>query len=235
MNAALDKEVTDDAFKAWMLGRIVYAADSIHDLNTVQAVQGELLGLLTEGKLDKLDPASLGYTMYAWACGYYAGVGKTNYEQIRQPMLASLSALEIAARSDPSNHELASNALWAAVLTVHAAASVDDREVYDDTINRLKAIPGSDTVSAALDATLTRTEQSSDYPAWAIGMLRVSAATVGDLALTEELNQPLHDAIRQAKKWGGQPDQSQSNQWKASSEAVLGELSELLGSAKASS
>ena len=228
VNTALAKGDKDDAYKAWMLGRVLFAADSIHDRDTVRTSERELAQLLTAAQLEKRDPASPEFAMLTWACAYYAGVSRHNFEHIRQPMLSALSALEIAARQDPSSHELASNAVWAAVMIAHASAGVDNREVYDDTINRLKAIAGKDSVSGALEATLTRTADTSDYPAWAIGMLRVSAAAMRDTALDHELTQPLNDAIRQAKDWGGQPNQTQKNQWKASSEAVLGELSELL-------
>jgi len=100
--------------------------------------------------------------------------------------------------------------------------------VYEDTINRLKVISGKDSVSAALETTLTRSDASSDYPAWAFGLVRFSAAAMRDTTLDKELAQPLRDSIRQARDWGDQPNQTEANQWKADSEAVLGELSELL-------
>jgi len=228
VDKALIKVAKDDAFNAWMLGRVLFAADSIHDSATVRIKERELGHLLTAAKLDRLDPASPGFAMYTWACAYYAGVNKNNYERIRQPMLLALTAMETASRSDSSNHELASNAVWAAVMVVHASASVDDRPVYEDTINRLKVMSGKNSVSGTLEATLTRSEETSDYPAWAFGLLRVSAAAMRDITLDNELAQPLRDSIRQAKDWGDLPNQTEANQWKADSEAVLGELSELL-------
>jgi len=228
VNTALTEVDKVDAFRAWILGRVLFAADSIHDRDTVKATERELAQLLADEKLQNLDPGSLDHAMVAWAYGYFAGVSRQNYEQMKVPMLLALSKLEFAARQDTSGHDRVSNAVWAAVLVVNASANVQDREIYDDTLSRLKAIGDKGSVSSVLETALTRTADSSDYPAWTIGMVRVSATTMRDRLLESELAQPLRDAIRQAREWAAEPEQTGKNQWKAESEVVLGELSELL-------
>jgi hypothetical protein len=232
MQAALGKIANADAFKAWMLGRILFAANSIHDAATVKSVQNQLAPLLIDTRLDSLAPTSMDYAMYAWACGYYAGVSQENYAAIKQPMLTALRNLEGASSEAPHDHDRLSNAVWTAVMIAQAAANMGDRATYEDMLECIKVLTTQETVSQALSTALTRTDTSSDYPAWAMGIVRLAAVTLQDTALDRELTAPLQHAIRQAKDWGRVPNQLPLNQWKANSEAVLAELTGLLAQAK---
>jgi len=75
---------------------------------------------------------------------------------------------------------------------------------------------------------LTRNDQSSDYPAWAFGMSRLAAAIMRDRTGYDALRPQTESAINDARTWAAKPALSAANQWKANSEAVLGELTNRL-------
>ena len=91
-------------------------------------------------------------------------------------------------------------------MCVQAAANASDKECYDDTLKQMQVMMGQTSVSDALSKGLLRTFASNDYPAWAIAIVRLSAATIGDEKLFLELEAPLKAAIEGAKEAKTMPE-----------------------------
>lgn len=212
-----------DSFKAWLLGRLLFAAKSINDNDTINKVQPELQAIINN--FDNNNYSDIYYAFYAWACGYLATLNNDEYFKMKKLMLDSANHLSDAYLG-AQNHDALSNAMWAWVMDLQAAANANDKETYDFILKKIIEVSGQPTVEKALTNSLIRTATSSDYPAWAIGIVQLSAAIMHDKNLN--LHQALTQAISQATSWGAQPDQTIDNQWKAKAEHVLGQINAIL-------
>lgn len=229
MNAAMAK-TEDSPFKAWILGRVLLAADSIGDQTTINDTQVKLSKVLNDIS-SKIKPSTeLDYAMYTWANAYLAALNSDQYLLNRDRMLLTANNLSKIYQSNP-NPDALSNAVWAWVMSVQAAANANDKTTYDYILSQIKTLSGKPTVQTALEFSLGRTDQSSDYPAWAIGIVRLSAATEKDQSQYNELGNALENSIQAAKDWGTKPNQTSANQWKATAEATLGRLNAELAKA----
>lgn len=226
------KNISEDgkqnAYKAWLMGRVILAADSIDDQATLFGNHSEA-GMITQLETILKDPATTQDCFSAWAFAYLAAVNSQIYGQVRDKMLSYTVALTHAYRNKLIHREeqdksdiqsLRSNALWAQVMVLQAAANANDKTTYDQTSQQIKMLVGKPTVSEALSQGLLRTSDSNDYPAWAMGIVRASAATIGDEAIYKELAKPLANSIHDA------------NEAHAKAEAILARLNEILAENK---
>ncbi len=235
MNAAL-LNVKEDTLNAWLLGRVIFAADSIGDTATVDRLQQSLVMLLQKISTLPLLHTDSNYAMYAWSCGYYAALSEYHYEKIYDQMIGTTIKLIRAnlrtTLTASTMHELRANTVWALVMDIRAAANASDKPTYAKMLYQLKALTEKATVSEALQTSLARADNDNDYPAWAFSVVALAAATLEDTVLYEELKAPLQTAIQDALAFGNKPEQTPENQWKAKAEATLAELNVHLAEAE---
>lgn len=228
MNDAMNKTEAS-TFKTWILGRVLLAADSMNDTNTVQVTQANLANMLRDIDTNIGVSSDLNYAMYTWAYTYLAAIDTNQYFAVRDKMLATAQNLSFIANSSPTSTDTLSNAIWAWVMASQAAANANDKTTYDYILTQIKALQNKSTVKDALESALTRTDSSSDYPAWALAILSLSAASMHDHDTYNELQSAVANSIQTAKDWGNKANQTSANQWKATAEAVLGKLNCELG------
>ncbi len=179
-NIQLKKE-PNNSFKAWMLGRLVGAAENINDKKAVKKAQRQLKILL------KKDIAHDEFR--AWSLGYLAALNSEEYQQNKEEMIKAANALEKAKDA----LEKPANALWAHVMNVQAAARANDETTFESILERMKQFTGKETVAEALAQI-----PANDWRAWAMGIVSESAALMGDKKLYQELSQPLSSEINKA-------------------------------------
>lgn len=177
------------SFKAWMWGRVLLAADSINDVEGVALAKTKLSALLTEETDD--------FAFATWAWGYRAALDQTEYKLSKETMLQQAKKLSNIYKSSKKHGDL-SNALWAWVMNIQAAAKAGDKVAYGRIKAELKEVAGASTVAGALETGLLRTKESNDYPAWALGIVFYAAAMMGDAALFDELENAVKTSIRGA-------------------------------------
>lgn len=220
---ALDK-MADSAFKAWILGRILLAADCMNDNKTIDDVKKQLIEEIDLAEISTMKIES-DYAMYVWACGYLAGLNKDHYKERKNNLMNYLVVLNKAA-ANSANHELLSNAVWAQIMALQAAAKANDNENYKSILNQMMNLTQKKSVSEALEKALTWTNESSDYRAWGMSLVYSAAVKMKDVPLYQELKKPLIAAIQEAKERDTQ--KNLDNQWKTRAEAVLGLLNYVL-------
>lgn len=186
---SLDKNTQDHPFKAWMLGRILLAADDMNDADTIKKARQKLNEYLNE------DSSAFS----AWAWGYRAALDSKNYALYKKSMLDAAETLTKKYQTSP-NHEALSNALWAWVMNLQAAAFAGDQKSYHWIKEQIKLIAEENSVSLSLKKGLLRTAQSNDYPAWAMAKTRYSAIIINDKELYQEIEIPLMTSIDSAQK-----------------------------------
>ncbi len=224
------KDPKNNSYRAWHLGRILLAADSIDDKHTVAQILPELKSLLTDEKTAK-DAYS------AWGWGYLASLNKKEYKSAKSKMLESANALTEQyqqAKTHADNSEESqmalqiqlSNALWAWVMDAQAAANANDEKIFNFILEQMKTITGEKTVGLALTKGLQRLSTSNDYPAWALGIVRLAAATIGNKAIYDELEKPLADSIQGAKDAMKLADDKSA--YNATAEATLAQVDSAL-------
>lgn len=225
---ALNK-MPNDYFKAWILGRVLLAADSMGDKPTLAMMKSQLKLILAVPFNKPF--ADIDYAFYAWAFGYLALLNKHEYKIIQSQLLESAQNLTTV-YYQTRTHDALSNAVWAWVLDLQAASYANDKPTYFYILNQIKLITNKSTINEALTDAFVRTDTSSDYPAWGMGIVKLSASTIQDQLLHNELKSALKLSIDEAKKWGSQANQTPENQWKAKAEATLGELNRVLSEAR---
>lgn len=202
MNTAME-QIESGPFKAWLYGRILFATHSIKDGNGEFKTQSVLSGLLDGLIKDDLNRAD---RFTVWSLGYIAALNKTEFNKARDPMLAGANYLTDAyfkinssTASEEKKQEARSDALWAWVMISQAAANANEKDSYQYAINQMLSITKQSSIGEALTKGLLRTAASNDYPAWAIGIVRLAAQTVGDETRYDELNEPLNKSTYEAK------------------------------------
>lgn len=203
MSKAIDS-MNDDPFKAWIYGRIIFAAHSMKDPYT-EASTKRKLDILLE-KLLKDDTTCLD-RFKNWSLGYIAALNKEEFVKAKEPMISGANHLSdtyvkvnASDVSKEKKQEVRSDALWAWVMITQAAANAQDKEVYENAITQILSITKQSSLSNALSKGLLRTAASNDYPAWAIGIVRLAAQTIGDNDRFEELGATLENSIAEAKE-----------------------------------
>lgn len=182
-----------DSFAAWMWGRELLSADAMGDEKNVAVAKNQLNIFLK--KKDNLAFA-------AWGEGYYAAFDKKAYEREAKNMMTDTDALIAASFNDKSNHAALSDALWACVMDIQAAANAAATLQYEQLKEKIILVAGAKSVSDSLSKGLLRAASSNDYPAWAMAIVRRAAAVMGDKDLYNELNAPLLASIKGAKNAG---------------------------------
>ncbi len=202
------------AYKAWLLGRILIAADHVGDREQAAATEAELKVLLLEepvlqSAVNQTAHDSLDRAMLAWAYGYYAASSPANYAAVRDTLFARTQDLLIAPegaillQSESGNQERISNALWALVMSIQAAARAGAQADYETLMHKIITLTGKSDIQGALSC-FVRTETSSDYGAWAAMMLAEADATIKKVAANEYTSPLLTTAqsmMVAAKEW----------------------------------
>lgn len=188
---------SQNSFKAWLYGRMVFAAHSMHDSFHEQQYLKELMLLLD-------DPQTARDRFTTWAMAYVAAANQTDYQQLKEKLKVSADVLtqNYFAMNKNENkdklQEARSDALWAWVMNAQAAANANDKESFSDALQQMKKITSQDSISAALTTGLLRTSASNDYPAWAMAIVRLAAVKMDDEKLFVELEKPLNIATQGA-------------------------------------
>jgi hypothetical protein len=184
----------NNSFKAWMWGRMLLAADSVNDANTVIKSQARLQALLKENSTTNDN-----FAFFTWAWGYRAAYDKKEYDISKKRMLDD--ALRLTTIFNESNeHGALSDALWAWVMNLQAAAYAGDQSSYKWIKEQMKLITRTESVSLALEKGLLRTTESNDYPAWAMAKVRCAAIIAGDKELYREIESTVISSINSAQK-----------------------------------
>lgn len=210
IEAAMQNEIFSDisqnSFKAWLYGRILLAAHSINDAVTITKTLRELKAVLQ-------DKNTLSDRFSAWSWGYIASLNIMEYNDAKLTMKNAADKLTAAyveinkgSYSDNKKQEFRSDALWAWVMSLQAAANADDKEVYNYSLEQIQLIAEQPSVSDSLLKGLLRTSTSNDYPAWAIAITRLAAVTIGDEKIFMELEAPLIKSIEEAKYAQAKPE-----------------------------
>jgi len=188
------KWMQNNSFKAWMWGRIVLAADSMGDSPTVIKAQKKLEEFLAKNFADNDS-----FAFFTWAWGYHAAINQKEYQISKKIMLEG--AMTLTKKYNASgNHAMLSDALWAWVMNLQAAAYVADQKSYDWIKEQIKSIAGKNSVTLSLEKGLLRTAQSNDYPAWAMAKVRYAAIVINDKELYQEIETSLLGSIDGALK-----------------------------------
>lgn len=191
-----------NSFKAWMYGRILLAADSIDDSETVSKTLIDLNVLLHDKETadDAFD---------AWAVGYLAALNDVEYNDYKDVLKKSSEALtKTAVQANHKNSTMPadkkqaarSDAIWAWIMVLQAAANVSDTSMYNHALSQLKVVAQQNTVADALSKGLLRSSASNDYSAWALAIARLAAITIGDTKLFADLDAPTTAAITAAEQ-----------------------------------
>ncbi|MEO8402162.1 MAG: hypothetical protein ABI597_10275 [Gammaproteobacteria bacterium] len=181
------------SFKAWMLGRVLLAADLMNDKTAVEKICEELKALLKDKDMSK-DRLS------AWAIAYLAGLNNAEYTNEKENMIDASHALtkEFIEGKNTST----TDAMWAWVMSLQAAANANDRETYDLCLQQMLELTHENSIVAAISKGLKK----DDYPAWALSIVSLAATNMKEEALFQSLQQPLSDAIQSSKDAGHSQD-----------------------------
>jgi len=176
------------SFKAWMWGRILLAAQSMHDTTLINQACDEI-EILSQVNLNTEDKDEL--ARITWAVAHYAAYSQVHYQLYKDLIMSCAERLD---QLDSS--ETRTDAVWGWVMFLQAAACAGDRETYDKITAK---IARDETIVVALNR-LSHTNESNDYPAWAMAKVRWAAAVIGDNALVLALQEPTKKSIIDAEK-----------------------------------
>lgn len=183
----------NNAFKAWMWGRVLLSADSMNDEEHVNEAKQKLTSYLNAPRTADDSPAFI-----AWARAYLASLNHTTYASQKNTMLKACQSLSETYVSTKTHDDL-SNALWAWVMVNQAAALSHDNETYEKSLHKMTQLTNTGSVMEALNQGLQRTSASNDYPAWAMAIVYLAATRMGDHELTAALLAPLTTSITEAE------------------------------------
>ena len=197
----------DNSFKAWMLGRAILAASLMHDQITYAKCLPQLKQLLLSVETDNQS---------SWAWGYLAAINADEYQSAKSSMLNAVSVLsekylqlkqkkisaneahqDVLSNDSPILQQALSDLLWSYVMCVQAAARSNDHETYNHLLAAMISVTEQSTVRDAMVCVL-----ESDWRAWAVGMVRLSAAVINDTDNYHQLNQLHKEALQSARQSG---------------------------------
>lgn len=197
-------DMNNHAWKAWLDGRLCLAEVIAKKIASPQSKKWLLSHLAFHEKSSNEDLA-----FYAWASGYRAALDRNEYAISKKEMeIAGLKLINIykeEVKKDqakegqiPKTQAALSNAIWALVMNLSAAAYAKDKKVYKSIKNQLMLLTEKKSVTEALETGLLRTAASNDYPAWALAKVRVAAAIMEDNELYKSNGKALEKAIAKA-------------------------------------
>jgi hypothetical protein len=192
-----------NSFKAWMWGRVLLAADTMADSKTILQSKNKLSFLLNK-EITKDD----NFAFYTWAQAYDATLNIKEYQTFKKAMMQNAVLLSKKSKEDPANHGALSDALWAWVMNLSAAANAGDQKNYTLIKEQIKVLTGAESVTKSLETGLLRTAESNDYPAWALGKVRSAAAIMRDNMLYQEVDLALISSIYGANQAGAKAEYS---------------------------
>ncbi|HEX4044842.1 MAG TPA: hypothetical protein VHZ76_04170 [Gammaproteobacteria bacterium] len=225
----LEKNVKHNSYIAWLLGRMLIAADSIEDKTTITKTLEKLKRLLADNNTKK-------DAFTAWGWGYLAALNKEEYSAAKNTLFASAAALSNSYQQTKRNiptdtinqqdkltlQTKLSDALWAWVMAAYAAANAQDTESFYFSLQQMQALTGQTSTATALTSGLKRLSTSNDYPAWALSIIHLAAATIKHKDLYLALEKPLVDAIQGAKE--SMHADNEKAAYNATAEATLAQL-----------
>lgn len=182
----------NNGFKAWMWGRVLLAAATIKDEKKVEKAKLQLDSLFAK----QTEKDNLAF--FTWARAYAATLNKTEYTNLRDRMVNDAEQLtKIYQKQETQSTK--SNALWAWVMNLYAAAKTNNTEDYFLFKKDMMKVANTTSVTEALTTgLLRRTPDSNDYPAWALAIACHAAAIIGDKE--EELVEATRSSINKAGK-----------------------------------
>ncbi len=185
--------------KAWMQGRMFVAANMMGDTRQADKMNEELEGFLKNRPAESNE-------LIAWAWAYWAsGLEGIKYSKAKDRMLADADALtNLHAKfktADVKKEPAArSNALWAWVMNLFAAAHANDKATYDIALNNIKRLVKADNDKPEMFIQkLFEQFPASDYRAWGLANMRVAASMMRDTELLNALEVPVKKAIQDSK------------------------------------
>jgi hypothetical protein len=181
MNFEIKKLKEEDPYTDWLRGRILLADVSMNGKITRNDM---LIPLQRHVEFSKTTT-----NFMAWAAGYLGAVDY-NYRDKMLEIVEALSADKSVSKSDK---------LWAWVLVLQAAANAQDKGTYLKTLDKISMIAGKKDVGDALLDGLKRTADSSDYPAWALGIARLASANIGDSTYFNGLEKAMNASMKGAQ------------------------------------
>lgn len=184
----------NNAFKAWMWGRVLLSADAMCDSEHIAEAKQKLSAYLKAPRTANDSPAFI-----AWARAYLASLNTKTYASQKHAMITESQALS-ATYSKTQKHDDLSNALWAWVMDNQAASLNHDKATYESSLGEIAKLMKVTSVADALNTGLTRSAASNDYPAWAMAIVYLSATRMNDQAITSSLFDPLTASMNGAKQ-----------------------------------
>lgn len=112
------------------------------------------------------------------------------------------SAKILAGKYLGGEQAILSDALWAFVMNLQAAANAKDHSTYSWIKEQMQSILKTESVAEALEKGLLRTTQSNDYPAWAMAKTYCAARMLNDNELCQNIESFLVSSIDAAKNAG---------------------------------
>jgi hypothetical protein len=191
----------NNSFKSWMWGRVLLAANSIGDPATQSIAKNKLATLLDEKPAQQ---DSLAF--FTWGWGYRAALDKKEYQTSYKEMFDGAMRLTARYRGGLGDHDALSNALWAWVMNLPAAANAGDSHKYAWIKQQILFLTGEKSVTSAIEKGLLRTTASNDYPAWALAKIRCAAVTMNDKDLYQEIETSLNSSISASKEAGAKAE-----------------------------
>jgi len=180
----------NNAFRTWMLGRALLAANIMRDANTLARVNDDL----SEEKTTPEDNPAFA----TWTLAYRAALNEIDYNTFKRNMLTGTFKLTEKYHADTTNHGALSDALWAWVMDL-SAASAKNYTDYKSVKAGILQLTGKKSIAETLETGLLRTAKSNDYPAWALAKVRLAAAIMQDWTLYDDLAPVVTASIDAAK------------------------------------
>lgn len=178
MRASLNS-LENNGFKAWLYGRVLLSAKNTGNLNVIKEAKDHIENYLASNPNDTGACAT-------WAIGYLAAFNEECYSLYQQRLLAQSKELSRKYLSTSANNNATadniqsdlSDAIWAWIMALQAAALAGDSDTYDFIVDQIKSITQQNNLTSALAHGLLRTKASNDYPAWALAIATFSSAQI---------------------------------------------------------
>lgn len=167
------------SFNLWLLGRVLVSADQIKDEPTRSQVAFWMQEALEAQ--ETVDAFS------AWAWGYLAADAK-RYPYCLGKMLDATAALKTQAGEKEKD-----NVQWALVMDLLAAGNAGDFATYQKLMEEFKDWVNKPSISEAV-----MTIPPQGFTAWALALVRVAAAQLGDSETCSEIQVALQEAIQKS-------------------------------------
>lgn len=156
---------TSLSHQAWLLGRILLAAQNIDDQPTAKKAANIMLGLLENNKITYNE-------YYAWAWAYLADYYADQPKLYNKYKLEMFNAADYYVTQYPAQIE---NIAWIRVMELQAVADAKDDLQYKVILQALKKNTKQSSLVNALD-----TIPIEDYQAWAKAIVMDAAAKTND-------------------------------------------------------